>query len=117
MSPLALAWKLVAFYDLTPHTLRRLTLRYGLEEGGGFTLSEASCVLLPALQQLGFAITSEEDPRARRCLVHQLTLTYQALALRSYGVRARVRGWLVSIEGGKASHYRTPAQDVSSSRR
>ncbi|HXG19151.1 MAG TPA: hypothetical protein VNN62_08785 [Methylomirabilota bacterium] len=69
------------------------------------------------MQQLGFAITSEEDPRARQCLLHQLALTYQALALRSYGVRARVRGWLVAIEGGKASHYRAPAPNASSSRR
>ena len=101
MDPLKLAWKFVTFYDLNPHTLRRLALQYGLQECGGFPCAAGSGSFSQMSDHLTAAVGEERDPRVRRCLTHQALLTQQVLALRTRGVSARVRGWLIEIEGGK----------------
>lgn len=102
MDTLKLAWKVVAFYDLTPQTLARLTRTYGLQECGGLTEVEGAERRLPALHRhliRGMAV--EDDPRVRFYLRHQLSVSRQAQALRARGYHARVRGWLIAVRGGK----------------
>lgn len=107
MDPLKLAWKFVTFYDLNPQTLRRLAVQYGLQECGGFPLAAAPRSFSQVSDHLIAAVVEERDPRVRRCLTHQALLTQQVLALRTRGVSARVRGWLIEIEGGKARRMHT----------
>ena len=102
MDPLKLAWKFVTFYDLNPQTLRRLALQYGLRECGGFPITVAPSSDSQSLDHLSAAVVEERDPRVRRCLTQQALLTQRVLALRTRGMSARVRGWLIEIEGGKA---------------
>ena len=103
MGPLKLAWKFVTFYDLNPWTLRRLARQYGLQECGGFPIAAVPAgPCLPVADRPVAAIIEEQDPRVRRCLRHQALLTQQVLALRTQGMNARVRGWLIEIDGGKA---------------
>lgn len=106
MDPLRLAWKFVTFYDLNPQTLRRLAGQYGLQECGGFPTLSAPNPFAKVSDRLVAADIEERDPRVQRCLTHQALLTQRVLALRARGVRARVRGWLIEIEGGKALHPR-----------
>ncbi len=106
MDSLKLAWKFVNFYDLNPQTLRRLSWQYGLQECGGFTPVTTPSSVTRVSNDLIPAVAEEGDPRVRHCLTHQALLTYQVLALRTRGVRARVRGWLIEIEGGKALRTR-----------
>ncbi|HEV8713962.1 MAG TPA: hypothetical protein VGX03_14190 [Candidatus Binatia bacterium] len=106
MDPLKLAWKFVAFYDLNPQTLRRLALQYGLQECGGFPIVTALSSFPRVSDHMITAVVEEQDPRVRRCLTHQALLTQRVLVLRTRGVRARVRGWLIEIEGGKALRSR-----------
>jgi hypothetical protein len=107
MDPLKLAWKFVTFYDLNPQTLRRLALQYGLQECGGFPLAAAPRSFSRVSDHLIATVVEERDPRVRRCLTHQALLTQRVLALRTRGVSARVRGWLIEIEGGKARRMHT----------
>jgi hypothetical protein len=104
--PRQVAWKFLQFYDLSPPTLRRLTVQYGLRESGGFRAnpgrSGQPLVRLP----LSVAIACEADPRVRRCLRHQAWLAAHVLSFRARGLRAQVRGWLVALEGGKAPRQR-----------
>jgi len=102
MDLLKLAWKFVTFYELNPQTLRRLAVQYGLQECGGFPLVAAPRSCSQVSDHLSAAVVEERDPRVRRCLTHQALLTQQVVALRTRGVSARVRGWLIEIEGGKA---------------
>jgi len=102
MDPLKLAWKFVTFYELNPQTLRRLELQYGLQECGGFPIVTALNSFSRVPDYLITAVVEERDPRVRRCLAHQALLTQRVLVLRTRGVRARIRGWLIEIEGGKA---------------
>ena len=117
MDPLKLAWKLVTFYGLTPHTLRRLALQYGLQECGGFPLAPVPRSCFPRSDHLVTGVVEEQDPRVRCCLTHQAALTRQVLALRTRGVNARVRGWLIEIEGGKVPRMQMLSIVHSRSRR
>jgi hypothetical protein len=107
MDPLKLAWKFVTFYDLNPQTLRRLASQYGLQEGGGFPVVTTVGSLARMSDHLVTAVVEERDPQVRRCLTHQALLTQRVLTLRMRGMRARVCGWLIEIEGGKALYSRT----------
>jgi len=106
MNSLKLAWKFVTFYDLNPQTLQRLAWQYGLQECGGFIFATASSSVPRVPNHLIHAVAEEGDPRVQRCLTHQALLTHQVLALRAQGVRARVRGWLIEVEGGKVPRMR-----------
>jgi hypothetical protein len=101
MDSLKLAWKFVSFYELTPQTLRRLSLTYGLREAGGFSQITGADTLQTVCQQFSVLLREEADPRVQHCLAHQLGLAHRVLSLRAQGLQARVRGWLVEIEGGK----------------
>ena len=107
MGPLKLAWKFVTFYDLNPWTLRRLAVQYGLQECGGFSIAAVPDPCLQVVDRPVAAIVEERDPRVRRCLRHQALLTQQVLALRIQGMNARVRGWLIEIDGGKVRPQHT----------
>jgi len=107
MGPLRLAWKFVTFYDLNPWTLRRLAVQYGLQECGGFSIAAVPGPCLQVADRPIAALGEERDPRVRHCLRHQALLTQQVLALRTQGMNARVRGWLIEIDGGKARPKRT----------
>jgi hypothetical protein len=106
MNSLKLAWKFVTFYGLNPQTLRRLSWQYGLQECGGFTLTPVPRSITQGSNDLIRVVAKERDPRVRHCLAHQALLTHQMFALRTQGIRARVRGWLIEIEGGKVSATR-----------
>src|SRR5262245_37555173 len=99
--PRHLAWKLLTFYALSPATLRRLSLQYGLQECGGFGTAHGPAEPTPLVPWAALA-THEPDPRVRLCLDHQVALTQRVAALRRDGFPARVRGWLIAIEGGNA---------------
>ena len=101
MDTLKLAWKFLSFYDLSPHALVRLSQTYGLTGLGGVVDVRDLSTLAKVRQRLWEVIEQEPDLRVRQCVTHQFTLAHKALALRGQGLRARVRGWLVVIDGGK----------------
>ena len=114
---LKLAWKFIIFYDLNTQTLRRLVLQYGLQEYGGFPCPAASGSFSQKSDHLSVVVGEERDPLVRRCLTHQALLNQQVLALRARGMSARVRGWLIEIEGGKARRPQGLSLIHSSTRR
>lgn len=114
MDTLKLAWKFISFYDLPPQTLTHLSQTYGLTGLGGVVDIRDTTTLERVRHRFQVALEQEPDPRVQRCVAHQFSLADQALALRAQGLRARVRGWLVVIDGGKkrrseTSRLRPPA--------
>ena len=80
--PRHLAWKMLTFYALSPATLRRLSLQYGLQECGGFDAAHGTAEPTPLVPWAALA-THEPDPRVRMCLDHQAALTQRVAALGS----------------------------------
>lgn len=101
VDPPQLTRKLARFYNLPLHTLTHLARAYGLTRLGGLAdINEAGS--LDIVRRRLLAVVGEEtNPQIRRCLSHQFILAHKVLILRARGVRARVRGWLVEIDGGK----------------
>ncbi|MEW6300243.1 MAG: hypothetical protein AB1671_21325 [Thermodesulfobacteriota bacterium] len=96
-----LTWKLARFYDLPLSMLTRLSHSYGLTTLGGLADINETGSLEIVRRRLLAVVGEESNPRVRRCLAHQFILAHKVLILRARGVRARVRGWLVEIDGGK----------------
>lgn len=101
MDKLKLTWKFISFYDLAPQALAHLSRTYGLTGLGGVVGIRDVTALARARYRFQTVLEQEPDPRVQRCVVHQFSLADQVLALREQGLRARVRGWLVVIDGGK----------------
>lgn len=96
-----LTWKLARFYNLPLRTLSHLSRAYGLTRVGGLADINETGSLEIVRRHLLAVVEEEPNPKIRRCLFHQFILAHKVLILRTCGVRARVRGWLVEIEGGK----------------
>ncbi|MGH7965893.1 MAG: hypothetical protein ACRERD_29425 [Candidatus Binatia bacterium] len=114
MDILKLAWKFVSFYDLPPQTLLHLSQTYGLTGLGSIVGIRDATALARARHHFQVVLEQEPDPRVQRCVTHQFSLADKAFALRAQGLQARVRGWLVVIDGGKkkpsvTSRLRPPA--------
>jgi len=114
MDTLKLTWKFISFYDLPPQALTHLSHTYGLTGLGGVIGIRDVISLARAKSRFQTVLEQEPDPRVQRCVVHQFSLADQVLALRERGLRARVRGWLVVIDGEKkrfsvAARLRPPA--------